>query len=98
MTWILQNGRLLRKVEYTEHCIILVKEKEIKAIAMFTISVVLSVGLDLGDSTKFLCVGALDDREVTTTFGKQLLMILCPFGKREENEQSLDWADSKMIY
>ena len=45
-------------------------------------SQIILVGLDLGDSKKFICVGALDDREVTTTFGKQLLMILCPFGKR----------------
>ncbi|CAG8436678.1 6380_t:CDS:2 [Ambispora gerdemannii] len=37
------------------------------------------VGLDLGNPEQFYCVGALDDREVTTTFGKKLLMILCPF-------------------
>ncbi|CAG8604542.1 599_t:CDS:2, partial [Dentiscutata heterogama] len=37
------------------------------------------VGLDLGDRKLFLCVGALDDCKVTTTFGKQLLMILCPY-------------------
>ncbi|KAG9302231.1 hypothetical protein G9A89_008721 [Geosiphon pyriformis] len=37
------------------------------------------VGLDLGNTKQFLCLGALDDREVTTTFGKKLLMILCPF-------------------
>ncbi|CAG8650431.1 18323_t:CDS:2, partial [Acaulospora morrowiae] len=37
------------------------------------------VGFDLGNNEQFICVGALDDLEVTTTFGKKLLMILCPF-------------------
>ncbi|CAI2176894.1 15726_t:CDS:2 [Funneliformis geosporum] len=37
------------------------------------------VGLDLGNHKLFMCVGALDDREITSTFGKILLMVLCPF-------------------
>ncbi|RIA83001.1 hypothetical protein C1645_787234 [Glomus cerebriforme] len=37
------------------------------------------VGLDLGNHKLFMCVGALDDREITSTFGKNLLMVLCPF-------------------
>ncbi|RHZ60972.1 hypothetical protein Glove_350g46 [Diversispora epigaea] len=37
------------------------------------------VGFDLGNNKLFMNVGALDDLEVTTTFGKTLLMVLCPF-------------------
>ncbi|PKC69620.1 hypothetical protein RhiirA1_533332 [Rhizophagus irregularis] len=37
------------------------------------------VGLDIGNRELFLCVGALDEREITSTFGKNLLMVLCPF-------------------
>ncbi|CAG8478334.1 8400_t:CDS:2, partial [Funneliformis mosseae] len=37
------------------------------------------VGLDLGNHKLFMCIGALDDREITSTFGKNLLMVLCPF-------------------
>ncbi|CAG8617164.1 11255_t:CDS:2, partial [Diversispora eburnea] len=37
------------------------------------------VGFDLGNNELFMNVGALDDLEVTTTFGKTLLMVLCPF-------------------
>ncbi|KAL1916314.1 uncharacterized protein VTP21DRAFT_5931 [Calcarisporiella thermophila] len=36
------------------------------------------VGLDL-TGPEFLCLGALDDREVSSTFAKRLLMILSPF-------------------
>ena len=37
------------------------------------------IGLDLAERD-FLCVGQLDDREITTSLGKRLLMILSPFG------------------
>jgi hypothetical protein len=38
------------------------------------------IGLDLAEKD-FLCIGQLDDREITTSLGKRLLMILSPFGK-----------------
>jgi hypothetical protein len=38
------------------------------------------IGLDLAESD-FTCVGQLDDREITTSLGKRLLMILSPFGQ-----------------
>src|SRR5260221_2708588 len=34
------------------------------------------IGLDLAD---FLCIGQLDDREITTSLGKRLLMVLSSF-------------------
>ena len=37
------------------------------------------IGLDLAESD-YTCVGQLDDREITTSLGKRLLMILSPFG------------------
>jgi hypothetical protein len=37
------------------------------------------IGLDLAERD-FICVGQLDDREITTSLGKRLLMILSPFG------------------
>ncbi|KAG2155425.1 hypothetical protein DEU56DRAFT_906627 [Suillus clintonianus] len=36
------------------------------------------IGLDLAERD-FLCIGQLDDREITTSLGKRLLMILSPF-------------------
>ncbi|OAX44853.1 hypothetical protein K503DRAFT_764734 [Rhizopogon vinicolor AM-OR11-026] len=36
------------------------------------------IGLDLAERD-FMCVGQLDDREITTSLGKRLLMILSPF-------------------
>jgi len=36
------------------------------------------IGLDLAEED-YLCVGQLDDREITTSLGKRLLMILTPF-------------------
>ncbi|EJD47635.1 hypothetical protein AURDEDRAFT_113314 [Auricularia subglabra TFB-10046 SS5] len=36
------------------------------------------IGLDLAERD-FVCVGQLDDREITTSLGKRLLMILSPF-------------------
>jgi hypothetical protein len=36
------------------------------------------IGLDLAEK-HFLCVGQLDDREITTSLGKRLLMVLSPF-------------------
>jgi hypothetical protein len=38
------------------------------------------IGLDLAESD-FTCVGQLDDREITTSLGKRLLMILSPFSQ-----------------
>jgi hypothetical protein len=37
------------------------------------------IGLDLQEKY-YLCIGQLDDREITTSLGKRLLMILSPFG------------------
>ncbi|TDL28764.1 hypothetical protein BD410DRAFT_781296 [Rickenella mellea] len=36
------------------------------------------IGLDLAEKD-FMCIGQLDDREITTSLGKRLLMILSPF-------------------
>lgn len=36
------------------------------------------LGLDLAERD-FICIGQLDDREITTSMGKRLLMILSPF-------------------
>ncbi|KAI0052905.1 hypothetical protein FA95DRAFT_1181656 [Auriscalpium vulgare] len=36
------------------------------------------IGLDLAESD-YTCIGQLDDREITTSLGKRLLMILSPF-------------------
>lgn len=36
------------------------------------------IGLDLADN-EWSCIGQLDDREITTSLGKRLLMILSPF-------------------
>lgn len=38
------------------------------------------IGLDLSDLTQFRCLGALDDRELWTSFGRVFLMVLSPFG------------------
>lgn len=40
------------------------------------------IGLDLADK-EYLSVGRLDDREITTSLGKRLLMILSPFGESD---------------
>ncbi|KAI8605346.1 hypothetical protein EDD21DRAFT_363826 [Dissophora ornata] len=37
------------------------------------------IGLDLQDLTRFRCLGALDDRELWTSFGRVFLMVLSPF-------------------
>jgi 8-oxo-dGTP pyrophosphatase MutT (NUDIX family) len=37
------------------------------------------IGLDLAEKD-YTCIGQLDDREITTSLGKRLLMILSPFG------------------
>ncbi|KAF9065432.1 hypothetical protein BDP27DRAFT_1424876 [Rhodocollybia butyracea] len=36
------------------------------------------IGIDLAEKN-YLCIGQLDDREITTSLGKRLLMILSPF-------------------
>jgi hypothetical protein len=36
------------------------------------------IGIDLAE-TQYTCVGQLDDREITTSLGKRLLMVLSPF-------------------
>jgi hypothetical protein len=38
------------------------------------------IGIDLAEKD-YICVGQLDDREITTSLGKRLLMILSPFGE-----------------
>ena len=38
------------------------------------------IGIDLAEK-EFLHIGRLDEREITTSLGKRLLMILSPFGK-----------------
>ena len=42
--------------------------------------------MDLADK-EYLSVGRLDDREITTSLGKRLLMILSPFGQSELRKQ-----------
>ncbi|KAF9355995.1 hypothetical protein BGX26_005854 [Mortierella sp. AD094] len=37
------------------------------------------IGLDLSDLAQFRCLGALDDRELWTSFGRVFLMVLSPF-------------------
>ncbi|TFY83043.1 hypothetical protein EWM64_g963 [Hericium alpestre] len=37
------------------------------------------IGLDLAEKDYYTCVGQLDDREITTSLGKRLLMILSPY-------------------
>ena len=37
------------------------------------------IGVDLAEK-EFVQVGRLDEREITTSLGKRLLMILSPFG------------------
>lgn len=41
------------------------------------------VGIDLAEKNQFLEIGQLDDREITTSLGKRLLMVLSPFGEWE---------------
>lgn len=38
------------------------------------------VGIDLAEKKDYLEIGQLDDREITTSLGKRLLMVLSPFG------------------
>lgn len=38
------------------------------------------IGIDLAEN-EWTCVGQLDDREITTSLGKRLLMVLSPFGE-----------------
>lgn len=45
------------------------------------------VGVDLCEKD-FLHVGQLDDREITTSLGKRLLMVLSPFGESVSNVTS----------
>ena len=47
------------------------------------------IGLDLAERD-FTCVGQLDDREITTSLGKRLLMILSPFGMILGSSQAND--------
>jgi 8-oxo-dGTP pyrophosphatase MutT (NUDIX family) len=37
------------------------------------------VGIDLAEQKEYLEIGQLDDREITTSLGKRLLMVLSPF-------------------
>lgn len=45
------------------------------------------VGIDLAEKD-FLEIGQLDDREITTSLGKRLLMVLSPFGEESLCSQS----------
>lgn len=38
------------------------------------------IGIDLAEKD-FMLIGRLDDREITTSLGKRLLMILSPYGR-----------------
>ncbi|KAG0299811.1 hypothetical protein BGZ98_009747 [Dissophora globulifera] len=42
------------------------------------------IGLNLSDLAQFRCLGALDDRELWTSFGRVFLMVLSPFGMQPE--------------
>ena len=42
------------------------------------------VGIDLAEKNDFLEIGPLDDREITTSLGKRLLMVLSPYGKSQQ--------------
>jgi 8-oxo-dGTP pyrophosphatase MutT (NUDIX family) len=46
------------------------------------------IGVDLAEK-EFVQVGRLDEREITTSLGKRLLMILSPFGEYCESESRL---------
>lgn len=52
------------------------------------------IGLDLAEP-EYTCIGQLDDREITTSLGKRLLMILSPFG--ELHQKLLITAPSNLI-
>jgi 8-oxo-dGTP pyrophosphatase MutT (NUDIX family) len=43
------------------------------------------VGIDLAEKKDYLEIGQLDDREITTSLGKRLLMVLSPFGKSDND-------------
>ncbi|KAL0950749.1 hypothetical protein HGRIS_007521 [Hohenbuehelia grisea] len=45
------------------------------------------IGIDLAER-EYICVGQLDDREITTSLGKRLLMILSPFVFLQVSPQS----------
>ena len=47
------------------------------------------IGLDLAEK-HFLCVGQLDDREITTSLGKRLLRILSVYLRLGPDEQPID--------
>jgi hypothetical protein len=53
------------------------------------------IGLDLAERD-FICVGQLDDREITTSLGKRLLMILSPFGTIFKPKQII-WILSRFL-
>lgn len=57
------------------------------------------LGLDLAERD-FLCIGQLDDREITTSLGKRLLMILSPyvFLQVTPNPLSVDPAEGTTIH
>ena len=56
------------------------------------------IGLDLAERD-FTCVGQLDDREITTSLGKRLLMILSPFGTTlEPNRMTIEPLTSLLSY
>lgn len=55
------------------------------------------IGLDLAERD-FTCVGQLDDREITTSLGKRLLMILSPFGTMLGLKQGTPISSRPLIF
>lgn len=54
------------------------------------------IGIDLAEKD-FMLVGQLDDREITTSLGKRLLMILSPFGAFEAAAPRSDLSADEAI-
>ena len=55
------------------------------------------IGLDLAERD-FICVGQLDDREITTSLGKRLLMILSPFGMIPELNRMTSVSSRPLVF
>ena len=55
------------------------------------------IGIDLAER-EFVQVGRLDEREITTSLGKRLLMILSPFGGSSNSSEVSAFADSTSFH
>lgn len=55
------------------------------------------VGVDLAER-EFVQVGRLDEREITTSLGKRLLMILSPFGESLSSHLQVAKADTVSVH